>query len=412
MISLHPPAVVKGRIPLPVSKSLANRLLILKALSGENLSPATGAEPEDVQLLREGLRTAQHSTSAEIYCGHAGTAMRFLTAYLSQKQGEWHLRGSARMHQRPIGILVETLKELGADISYLQTNGYPPLLIKGKNLKAKEISVASGFSSQYISALLLIAPFLDGDLSVTLSGQTVSEPYIMMTVEILRAAGCTIEKNDQHLLVKKTPLLRSAELMLEADWTAASYYYALCALSPQSTITLKGLHQKSLQGDALLPHIYESLGVTSDFNEEGLVLRHSAKAVSTFSFDFLPCPDLAQTVIVTCAGLGIGGRFTGLQTLRIKETDRLLAMQTELQKCGVAVTTGDDFLELEAGERQKGIPPVIETYSDHRMAMAFAAFSVVLPGLMIAHPEVVVKSYPAFWEHLISLGFNVNLQPH
>ena len=338
--------------------------------------------------------------------------MRFLTAYLAQNDGEWTLSGSDRMHQRPIAVLVDALRDLGADIRYLKQEGFPPLKIYGKSLQGGTLHLPASFSSQYISALLLIAPFLKGGLQLQLSGTPVSKPYIDMTTALLKRTGASVLWQDERLTVKEGLSLETTRITkIEGDWTAASYYFAICALSPGSEIRLKGLDSNSLQGDAVLPQLFAPLGVAAQWEHEDLVLKHRTCNIKHFSGNFVDCPDLAQTIMTTCLGLGISGRFEGLQTLKIKETDRIQAMQNELQKFGLSSRTGTDFLEFDAPESGSAEKPVVQTYSDHRMAMAFAPLGLKFPGLCIKNEEVVSKSYPAFWEHLISLGFNVNLQP-
>ena len=411
MLSLNAPTIIKGSVLLPASKSLANRQLLLQAAQGLPLSAPQHDEPKDVQIMRQALQLAAEKTTAEINVGPAGTAMRFLCAYLSTKKGEWLLTGSERMQHRPIALLVEALRTIGADIQYLNQEGFPPLLIKGKTLLSKNLQISSDFSSQYISALLLMAPFIDKGLELELTGTPVSEPYIKMSLEVLRQAGAIITTSGTLIKVEEGLHASPERPAIEADWTAASYYFSICALSAGSEILLKGLRKNSLQGDALLPDIFSQLGVTAQFTGDGLFIRHIGSPIAHFTYNCIDCPDLAQTLALTCAGLGISARLTGLSTLRIKETDRLLAVEIELSKCGLMIKRGPDFIEIDA-QKALVFPQAIETYSDHRMAMAFAPLSIVLPGLLIKDEQVVGKSYPAFWEHLISLGFNVNLQPH
>jgi len=412
MISISATATIRGSIHLPASKSLANRLLILQALRKEPLDVSETEEADDIQVLRNALSLCKEIKKGELQIGHAGTAMRFLTAYLAQSDGEWILSGSDRMHERPIAVLVNALRELGADIHYLQQEGFPPLQIYGKSLRGGTLLLPASFSSQYISALLLIAPFLKGGLQLQLSGTPVSKPYIDMTLAILERAGASVLWQDELLRVKEGFMEDAARMTsIEADWTAASYYFAICALSPGSEIRLKGLDPNSLQGDAVLPQLFAPLGVAAEWEQADLVLKHRVSGIKQFNGNFVDCPDLAQTCMTTCLGLGISGRFEGLQTLKIKETDRIQAMHNELQKFGLSCRTGADFLEFDAPQSGSLEKPVIHTYSDHRMAMAFAPLGLKYPGLCIKNEEVVSKSYPAFWEHLISLGFNVNLQP-
>lgn len=413
MINISPPVLINGSVSLPLSKSLANRLLILNALRDFQLADLGEDAPDDVKTLSAGLFLSKNNRTAVIDVGHAGTAMRFLTAYLSQTEGEWTLTGSERMQKRPIAILVNALRELGAKITYLKEEGFPPLLIKGAPLTSTRLKVSSEFSSQYISALLLVAPFIKNGLQLELLGTTVSEPYIQMTVNLLQQAGASLRKEGTVLNVAEglthTNTLRPE---IEADWTSASYYFSICALSPNAKILLKGLQQTSLQGDAVLPTLFENLGVHSQFTTEGLLIEQTSNFIREFSYNCIDCPDLAQTLAVTCAGLGVHAHLSGLSTLKIKETDRIVALQNELRKCGLKVSSGVDFIEIFARESLLTQPASIDTYEDHRMAMAFSALCLVQSPLFIRDEQVVTKSYPSFWEHLISLGFSVNLQPH
>lgn len=411
MISISAPPKISGTITLPVSKSLANRLLILQALQNGAIAEPLLSDAEDILVLKKALRTIASTQQAELNIAHAGTAMRFLTAYLSQKPGEWVLTGSSRMMERPIAPLVDALRKLGADIRYQKKEGFPPLQISGRKLKSQRVQLPSDVSSQFITAMLLIAPFVEGGLELQLSGQTVSQPYIEMTLSLLKKAGVSFKRDGALVTIGEGLTQTVKEIVLEADWTASSYFFSICALCPGTAIRLKGLSDQSFQGDSVLPKLYSSLGVESHWDGGDLLIRQLGKSTKAFAANFIDCPDLAQTLMVTCLGLGITGRFEGLQTLSLKETDRIKAMAQELSKCGAEVRTGEDFLEILAVNKISENSPVIATYSDHRMAMAFAPLSAIIPGIVIKEEQVVNKSYPAFWQHLISLGFNVNLQP-
>jgi 3-phosphoshikimate 1-carboxyvinyltransferase len=413
MIKLQAPTqALHGQIVLPISKSLANRTLVLQFLQKQALLPATTDEPDDVRVLREAFILVGNKTHARIDVGAAGTAMRFLTACLAMLPGEWILQGSVRMEDRPIAALVTALRELGADIQFIGKEGFPPLLIKGKKLHGKHLQMPANYSSQFISAILMIAPFLEEGLQIDLLEQAVSEPYIGMTLELLSTAGATVSKHHQHIDVKSgLPTPSSSTIQIEADWSAASYYYALVALRKGSQIRLTGLSPSRIQGDSIVSEIFSELGVRSTFDDQGVLIEHKGTVLRNFDYNCINCPDLAQTIAVTCLGLGISAQLRGLQTLKIKETDRILALKTELEKFSAEITISNDALQLKPNPASHQGTLFIETYHDHRMAMSFAALSVLGYTLEMPDASVVSKSNPAFWNHLISLGFNVNLQP-
>lgn len=385
------------------SKSESNRLLVLKSqfpnISIENLSKS-----DDTNVLQEGLKAIKGTVDVH----HAGTAMRFLTAYFAAKEGaDIILTGSQRMRKRPIGILVEALKKMGGDIEFLIEEGFPPLKIKGRTLLKNEVSVQSDVSSQYISALMLIAPMLPNGIQISLKGETVSKPYVEMTFSLLERLGIKGNFSDNKIDIPRTPKIENIKTIVESDWSSASYFYSLVALSKDLEITLANFSKNSLQGDAILSTIYESLGVRTRFNvaEKSISLsKTTAKLPDRMDLELSNSPDLAQTIAVSCFGLGIGCRLTGLQTLKIKETDRLSALKTELSKLGANVQIGNDFLQLE---KSSHIRPnvLVETYQDHRMAMAFAPLAIKT-NLLIENAEVVSKSYPNFWNDLKKTGIS------
>ena len=383
------------------SKSESNRLLILRAqfpnISIENLS-----DSDDTAVLQKGLKISKGTVDVH----HAGTAMRFLTAYFAATEGtEVLLTGSQRMQQRPIGILVDALKSLGADIEYAQNEGFPPLRIIGKKLLKNEVRIKADVSSQYISALMLIAPALPKGLKISLQGKTTSVPYIEMTLQLLRNIGISgdFEKNVISISAKET--IHDNLMIVESDWSSASYFYSLVALSDDLQITLGSFSEESLQGDAALVQIYESLGVQtySNISEKTISLsKKDTQLPDSLLLDLANTPDLAQTIAVSCFGLGIGCRLTGLHTLKIKETDRLSALKIELEKLGASVQIDENSLNLEKSFHLN--PEVsIETYQDHRMAMAFAPLALITE-LTINNAEVVSKSYPNFWSDLKIAG--------
>nr|WP_321225336.1 3-phosphoshikimate 1-carboxyvinyltransferase [uncultured Psychroserpens sp.] len=392
----------QSNITITGSKSESNRLLLLQALYPE-LEVENVSNSDDSQVMQKAL--ASEEKIIDIH--HAGTAMRFLTAYFASKEGrEVVLTGSARMKERPIEILVDALNQLGAEISYLETHGCPPISIKGKTLTKSKVTLNANVSSQYISALLLIASRLENGLELTLDGKITSIPYINMTLDLLNQVGIETTFNDQVITVQpKKDALKSNRLTVESDWSSASYFYSIVALSPLGTeIELTSYKEKSLQGDSVLAEIYLSFGVETVFKEKVIVLKKIDDNLdAVVEFQLNNSPDIAQTIAVTCLGLGIKCHLTGLHTLKIKETDRLVALKNELQKLGAEVDITNDSLTLyKSSQITKDV--TIATYNDHRMAMAFAPLALKT-NLNIEDHMVVSKSYPTFWDDLKVLGF-------
>ena len=387
----------KATVTITGSKSESNRLLILQQfyphLHIENLSTA-----DDTVLLQKALK----STESEINIGHAGTAMRFLTAYFSTVIGrEVILTGSKRMQQRPIKILVDALKSVGADIEYLAKEGYPPLKIKGKKLMNNQMVINANVSSQYISALLLIAPSFKNGLTLTLVGNQTSTPYISMTLSLLNQLNIKTAWKENVINVFSKVNQENQHIIVESDWSAASYYYSLVALSLDSIIELSFFKENSLQGDKALAQIYAHFGVKTMFKSQSIQLKKikNFKQKQHLIFNLINTPDIAQTIAVTCLGLGVSCDLTGLHTLKIKETDRLEALKIELQKFGAKVRITDDSLHLTPIQNATfKTQYAIKTYNDHRMAMAFAPLSLKR-AFTIKDAEVVSKSYPEFWKH-------------
>lgn len=389
------------------SKSESNRLLVLQAqfpnISIENLS-----DSDDTAALQKGLKISKGKVDVH----HAGTAMRFLTAFFAVREGaEILLTGSRRMQERPIGILVDALRSLGAAIEYVQNQGFPPLKIKGKKLLKNEVAIQANVSSQYISALMLIAPLLPKGLTISLEGKTTSVPYIEMTLQLLKKVGVAGYFTENNIAIPSVKRIGNARITVESDWSSASYFYSLVALSENLEITLGSFSAESLQGDAALAQIYETLGVRTDFNSSEKTISLS-KAITSLPdsllLDLSNTPDLAQTIAVSCFGLGMGCKLTGLHTLKIKETDRLSALKTELEKLGATVQIDENSLNLEKSFHIKsGI--TIETYQDHRMAMAFAPLAVNTE-LAINNAGVVSKSYPNFWVDIQKTGLECNVE--
>ena len=402
---IHAPAASwKTSVQLPASKSICNRALILNALSYSPYEIQNLSDCDDTDVMVKAL----NSNDSHFDVKAAGTAMRFLTAFLSKVVGEWTITGTERMKKRPIRILVDALNAVGAKIEYLEKEGFPPLRIMGSALQGGEISLDGGVSSQYISALLMIAPLMEKGLTLHLQGKVISKPYIHLTLQLMKQYG--VESEWVGSTIKVAPQsYRPLPYTVESDWSAASYWYEMMALSQQAEIELKGLFKESLQGDAAGAKLFAQLGVATDYKAGGVVLRKNGNVCQKLIYDFVNEPDLAQTFVTTCAFMDIPFRFTGLQSLKIKETDRIEALKCELRKLGYVLTdTNGSILEWNGERCEPEAHPVITTYEDHRMAMAFAPASLVSKeGIEIAHPEVVSKSYPHFWENLESAGIVV-----
>jgi 3-phosphoshikimate 1-carboxyvinyltransferase len=415
MVITKPDKILKGTVRLPASKSISNRLLMIRALSGKQFDIPGLSVADDTLLLQKLISAVENGNARkkaiEIDAGMAGTAMRFLAAWLSAIPGKWVLTGSDRMKQRPIGILVDALTSLGASIDYLAKPGYPPLLIRGTGLHGRELVIDPGVSSQFTTALLLIAPCIPGGLVLALKGRAVSSPYVKMTLKLMQAFGAKVREGKTRIHVKPGSYA-PVDFTVESDWSAAAFWYEAAVFAEEVDIELVGLSQGSLQGDAILPSVYQNFGIVTEFTPSGIRLTKVRKKIDGFYFDFNDYPDIAQAVISTCAGMGIRGRFEGLKSLQIKETDRVRALKNEIGKLGIAAeisTQGDSNLTLEIKSPKSALPGglTFETYGDHRMAMALAPLVLKTGSLKILNPDVVVKSYPGFWEDLQSLGFEI-----
>jgi len=381
-----------ANIQITGSKSETNRLLILQQLY-DNLKIENPSVSDDSLVLQKALT----SSEKEINIGHAGTAMRFLTAYFASKENcDVILTGSERMKNRPIKILVEALNHLGANIQFLEREGFPPLRIIGKKIKKSLVEIDGNISSQYISALLLIAPKLENGLKIKFKGKVTSKPYIKMTLSLLHEIGVKYKWEENQISILNKPNIKDNTIVVESDWSSASYFYSLVALSPDSKISLTSYKKNSLQGDADLYNIYKNLGVQTIFKENTIILKKANTVIpENLELNLINTPDLAQTIAVTCFGLGIECFLTGLYTLKIKETDRLIALKTEIEKLGGEVNITNETFYLKPSTKIKE-NIAIATYNDHRMAMAFAPLAIKVP-LQIQNPEVVSKSYPTFW---------------
>jgi 3-phosphoshikimate 1-carboxyvinyltransferase len=412
-MNLHLKSSIVNRqstIKISGSKSETNRLLLLKALH-PNLEIENASNSDDSDVMSKALKNSQLPTSSShlVDIHHAGTAMRFLTAYFAQKKGsDIVLTGSTRMQERPIEILVDALKQLGANIEYVNNYGFPPLRIFGKKLTKNQVSLPANVSSQYISALLLIAPKLENGLELTLIGEITSIPYIKMTLALLNEIGVQSSFIENKVTVTPSAVAVPNTITIESDWSSASYFYSIIALSEIGTqITLSSFKKNSLQGDAALVEIYKNFGVETVFNDNKSIIISKIKTHNSqpISYNLNNSPDIAQTIAVSCFGLGIGCHLSGLHTLKIKETDRLKALKTELTKLGAKIEVTNDRLTLDASSKINS-DVKIATYQDHRMAMAFAPLALKT-DIIIEDSEVVSKSYPIFWEDLKNIGFQI-----
>lgn len=399
----HASQILEGNCQITGSKSESNRLLILQALFPtlvlDNLSNS-----DDTQAMQRGLASDAHT----IDIGHAGTTMRFLTSYFATTPSvEKVLTGSRRMQERPIKLLVDALRSIGADIQYLRNEGYPPLRILGKAINTKRVSLAANVSSQYITSLMLIASKLPNGLEIVLEGKITSVPYINMTCALLQRVGIDATFSGQSIRVLPQQSIDAKTLTVESDWSSASYHFSMVALAQSADVSINSYVTNSLQGDSVLVDIYAQLGVRATFDGHRLQLTKSGKIQSHITLDLIKAPDIAQTIAVTCYGLGVSCDLTGLHTLKIKETDRLVALQNELSKLGASIRITEDSLHLDTRKGDIVADVAIDTYHDHRMAMAFAPLGLRVP-IVINDAEVVTKSYPSFWNDLELLGFFID----
>lgn len=417
---IKPPLTLNTAIELPSSKSISNRALVIAALAKK----ATDADiiiPQNLSVCddTEVITHALEHNPYEIDIKAAGTAMRFMTAYLSVCEGEEHIiTGTERMKHRPIRILVDNLRQLGAEIEYIGEEGYPPLRIHGRKLNGGEIDIDSSVSSQYISALLMIGPMLKGGLTMRLIGSIASRPYIDLTLHMMREFGAEAEWTGVDTIVVKPTPYRMREYVVENDWSAASYWYEMMTImcDGDSKIELRGLFDGSRQGDSAVRHIFSLLGIKSTFSTKEkltpstITLTNSKRMMRRLDYDFTNQPDLAQTLVCTCLTTGMHFNFRGLASLKIKETDRIEALKTEMRKMGFVIYDYNDSELRWDGERcdiDINAVPTIDTYDDHRMAMAIAPMAIIQGSLIINNPEVVSKSYPQYWDHLRQAGFTI-----
>lgn len=406
MTSKHLNIPVKSvdlEIKLPSSKSISNRALILNALAYSPYDVENVSDCDDTRVMIKALDS--NDTTFDI--GAAGTSMRFLTAFLSKTVGEWIITGSERMKQRPIKLLVDALNSLGARIEYVENEGFPPLRIFGSALMGGEISLNGGVSSQYISALMMVAPYMVNGLKIKLEGIVISVPYIRMTIQMMQEYGVKVSFENNEIDIR-TQTYKPVKYKVESDWSAASYWYEVLSIAGSGQIFLTGLNKNSSQGDSKVAELFEQLGVSTDFQSEGVLLKATGNYVQKFEYDFVNQPDLAQTFAVTCCMRAIPFHFKGVQSLKIKETDRIAALINELRKLGFVLYEPQEAELAWAGEKCEPVgEPKIATYEDHRMAMAFAPAALLIP-ITIEEPQVVSKSYPTFWDDFDKLQYKKN----
>ena len=409
---LSAPERLNQTIQLPASKSISNRALIIYALSGGRNLPENLSDCDDTEVIIEALRYMPD----EINIKAAGTAMRFMTAYLSVMRGTHIITGTDRMKHRPIAILVDALRRLGANIEYVGEEGYPPLKITGKKLAGGLLEIPGNVSSQYISALLMIGPMLKDGLTLQLTGEIISRPYIDLTLWMMGEFGAEAKWSSADTITVAHKPYKGRNYFIESDWSGASYWYEMVALSKDrnAEVRLTGLMDGSMQGDSTSRYIFSLLGVKTTFETQTkgvpqmVTLKKNGRGVTKLEYDFVNAPDLAQTFVVTCAALDIPFHFKGLATLKIKETDRIEALKREMAKLGYVIHDANDSELYWDGERcEPQLEQGIDTYEDHRMALAFAPFAMKQEGLIINNPQVVTKSYPKFWEDLKSTGFEI-----
>ena len=413
-VSISAPKYIDSVITLPASKSISNRALIINALAGSNNVPENLSCCDDTDVTVAALRDMPY----EIDIKACGTAMRFLTAYLSSTPcGEHIITGTERMKHRPIGLLVDAMRSLGADITYLAEEGFPPLKIVGRNLEGGHISVPGHISSQFISALLMVGPVFANGLTIHLTSEVISRPYIDLTVCTMQEFGAEVEWVDAATIAIKPKPYKAVPFIIENDWSAASYWYEILALQERvadaehegmGKVVLPGLLDGSRQGDSSIRYIFSMLGIKTRFEDNAAILTPHKRMLPRLDIDFVNHPDLAQTAVVATALMNIPFRFTGLKSLRIKETDRIAALKTEIAKLGYVLDDSQEgVLSWDGTKCEPMAEPVIDTYEDHRMAMAFAPACIMFPGLKIDNPGVVSKSYPNFWNDLKKVGFQI-----
>lgn len=397
---------LQSEILLPASKSISNRLLVMRSLEKALVHFDNLSESDDTCLMRlylSFIATCSDSKIPMVVDAHnAGTVFRFLTAYLAQKPGKWLVTGSDRMKQRPVADLVAALRSVGAEIEYKEIEGYPSLMIYGKRLSGDEVEINASTSSQFVSAMMLVAPHFTNGLKIKLTGKAVSTSYIDMTLKLMRDFLVEVDYKDNEIHVQHGHYF-VRKLTVEADWSSAAFWYQMVAFLSDARISLPGLQDKSTQGDRFLVEVFEKLGVHTEFSEQGVVLTHSGKTSSEIKFDFSDAPDIVPSVMTTCAALGVKGFFTGIEHLRVKESDRIAVMQNELGKIGAQIEKNGNGYELIPGKKTSE-QLVFESYKDHRIAMCLAPLALLYDEVKVGDPDVVIKSYPNYWKDLESTG--------
>lgn len=407
--TIKAPSHLNANINLPASKSISNRALVICAMAGGSIKPNNLSDCDDTEVIIDAMEKMPEVINIKA----AGTAMRFMTAYLANTPGEHTITGTERMKNRPIKVLVDALRHLGADIAYEEKEGYPPLRIKGKPLQGGQLEVVGNISSQYISALLMTGPIMKNGLVLKLTGEIASRPYIDLTLWTMKEYGADAEWTDVDTITVKPQPYKEVSYQIENDWSASSYWYEMMALNanPDSQVKQEGLMDCSKQGDSVVKYIFSLLGVKSEFADRDCISHVTLKAhrclLPRLDYDFTGSPDLAQTIVVACCALGVKFKFTGLASLKIKETDRIEALKKELKKVGYVIRDENDNTLIWDGETCPPSFAPIDTYEDHRMAMAFAPLAFKFPQIEINDPEVVSKSYPHYWEDLKKVGFEI-----
>ena len=395
-----------GTYALPASKSLSNRLLIMRALERSKVLFDNLSEAEDTYMMRLYLSFINTCAGSDIPLSldthNAGTVFRFLLAYLARQDGKWLLTGSERMRQRPIGALVDALRSLGADIKYTEKEGFPPLIIHGEDLKGGEVELNASSSSQYVSALMLIAPYLPGGLTIRLKTKPVSSAYIDMTATLMQNFGAKVLLSEKKVRVEEGRY-QVETVGVEADWSAAAFWYEMVAFNANASVLLPGLSENSVQGDRFLTTVFDKLGVHSDFTKDGLVLSHTGNVAKTIDFNFTHAPDIVPSVMVACAGLGVEAHFSGIEHLRIKESDRILSMQQELGKIGAEIVQDGKHYVLHPGKSPVE-KLIFSSHGDHRMAMSLAPLAMKFGTVTVIDSDVVKKSYPGYWDEMEKTG--------
>ena len=399
MIEINPKeSNLNGNIQLESSKSISNRMLIIRALSQENFQINNLSQADDTVILDRLLN--DYKNLEEIDCHHAGTTLRFLTSFLSIKNGEWTLKGSERMHQRPIAPLVESLKQLGSNINYLEKSGYPPLRIKGQPINGDKIDIRGDISSQYISSLLMIAPIMKNGLNLNIVSDILSKPYIKMTLELMSNMGIEHTWDGASIVIKNQPYIGTS-YSIENDWSGASFWYSFAALANSAEINLPFLYESSVQGDSNVRYIYEKLGVSTYFHEKGITIKKSPQLLENpISIDLKNYPDLGLPIAVTCAGLGLQTHLYGLESLKYKESDRLLMIKNELHKFNIESIVDSSSIVIKEGQKLEKPSSIIECHDDHRIPMSIAPLAMKIGKIKFNDKTVVNKSYPRFWNDL------------